>query len=135
MPLDRGDLRDDHAAELRAHRLVRLDFDARHRQPLRNLRAAERRVAEAAQPPLGNVHANCARKRRSPSKKSRRSSMPCRSIVRRSRPEPKAKPIQRSGSKPKFFTTVGWTWPAPEISSQLPFSFMSISAEGSVNGK
>ena len=55
-------------------------------------------------------------------------------------PLPNAKPMWRSGSRPKFATTVGCTCPEPDTSSQRPASGpvskrMSISADGSVNGK
>ena len=59
---------------------------------------------------------------------------------------PKAKPWYSSGSMPQFFSTFGCTIPQPRISIQLSpwLSFssppersqrMSISADGSVNGK
>ena len=70
------DLGDHHAAELRPDRLVCLHLDTGHRQALGELGARHRRVAEAPQPALGYFHGNCARKRKSPSKKSRRSSIP-----------------------------------------------------------
>jgi hypothetical protein len=73
---DRAHFGGDHAGD-RGHRgLVGLDFDARHRQPLGELRAGQLGITEASQPALGNDHENCSRKRRSPSKNSRRSSMP-----------------------------------------------------------
>ena len=37
-------------------------------------------------------------------------------------PEPKAKPMMRSGSNPMLRTTCGCTWPEPETSSQRPAS-------------
>ena len=46
----------------------------------------------------GHPHPNCSRKRRSFSKYSRRSGMPCLSIAIRSMPIPKAKPCTFSGS-------------------------------------
>ena len=76
MPAHLEDLRHHHAAELRADRLVSLDLEPGHRQALGQRRARHRRVAETAQPALGNVHSNCERKRRSPSKNRRISSMP-----------------------------------------------------------
>ncbi len=50
-------------------------------------------VDVVGEPRQGRPHANCSRKRRSPSKKSRRSGTPKRIIAIRSRPQPKAKPV------------------------------------------
>ena len=69
--------------ERRRHRAQVFDFHARHRQQVGQLRGGQRRIAELAQPGFGELHRrlvpaqlNCDRKRRSPSKNRRRSSMP-----------------------------------------------------------
>src|SRR5882672_7690250 len=98
MLLDGDDLAHDDAAELRADRLVGLDFEPCHGEALGELLPGNRWIAETAQPAFGNVHGfalapfmgsrsrrswvraraqeNCSKKRRSPSKNNRRSSMP-----------------------------------------------------------
>ena len=82
-----GDLEhlgDDDAVERRRRRPQVLDLEPGHGQPLGELGGRDRRIAELAQPGFGELHvargggqaANWRRKRRSPSKKRRRSSMP-----------------------------------------------------------
>lgn len=75
------------------------------------------------------------------------SSIPYFSIAMRSGPIPKAKPVYFFESNPAISRTFGWTMPAPNTSIQpvclhtrqpLPRQIlqeMSISTEGSVNGK
>ena len=69
------------------------------------------------------------------------------SIVMRSMPRPKAKPLYLVLSMPQFSNTLGSTMPQPRISTQpvclqrlqpappQMLQEISISAEGSVNGK
>src|SRR5678815_1676757 len=96
MALDRHDLAHHHAAELRARGRVGLDLEPGHGEPFRQFATANGRIAKGPEPALGDVHENWERKRRSPSKNRRRSSMPWRSMVRRSRPEPNANPMYLS---------------------------------------
>ena len=50
------DARDDHAGERRRRRRGLLDLEARHRQPVGQVRARQRRIAHRAQPVFGEFH-------------------------------------------------------------------------------
>ena len=75
-----------------------LDLGRRGEEPLGDL--VRRRVHGdvLAEPGKRHVHQNCSRNRGSLRQSSRRSGMPCRRTAIRSSPQPKAKPVQRSGS-------------------------------------
>ena len=75
-----------------------LELGAAQRQRRPTSSAARPGSQYSLQPGVGDLHQNCSRKRRSFSKKSRRSGMPCLSIAIRSMPMPNAKPCTRSGS-------------------------------------
>src|SRR5690606_25847620 len=90
---------------------------------------------------------NCAKNRVSFSENKRKSLISYLRLVIRSIPIPKAKPLYFLLSIPQFSSTLGSTIPQPRISTQpdplhklhpAPLHIvqeMSISAEGSVNGK
>ena len=69
-----------------------LDLHAEHREPLGELLGREVDIDVLGEPREGHPHRSCSRKRRSFSRNSRRSVMPCLSILIRSGPIPKAKP-------------------------------------------
>ena len=69
-------LRDDNVVELGRDRLQAFDFKAGHGQQMGKLLARQLGVDKGTQPGFGEFHANCLRKRRSPSKKRRRSLTP-----------------------------------------------------------
>ena len=85
-----------HAGPDRA-RLAALDLQAGEGQLASDLVVRERDRAQLAQPANRDLH-NCSRNRASLSKSARRSSMPCRSMARRSIPTPNAYPVTCSGS-------------------------------------
>src|SRR5690606_19118555 len=94
-----------------------------------------------------NSVSNCDKKRTSFSENRRRSLISYFRLVIRSIPMPKAKPEYFLLSMPQFSNTLGSTMPQPTISTQpdplhrlhpAPLQIVqeiSISAEGSVNGK
>ena len=86
--LARDDLRDDHARPEGA-RLAAFDLHAGEGEPVRDLVVGQIDRAQLAQPAQRDLH-SCSRKRASFSKSRRRSSMPWRSMARRSMPTPKA---------------------------------------------
>src|SRR4051812_661441 len=61
MLLNTDDFGNDHLIERRSRRLHRLDFDAAHRQCIREFAARERRANKSAQPVFGELHAMWAR--------------------------------------------------------------------------
>ena len=69
-------LGDDDVVELGRDRLQSFDFEAGHGQQMGQFLARQPGVDEGAQPGFGEFHANCLRKRRSPSKNRRRSLTP-----------------------------------------------------------
>ena len=75
---DRQHLRHDDAAEGRRDALKGLDLQSRHGEAVRQLGAGKRRIDKLSQPVFGKLHdyLNCERKRKSPSKNSRRSFTP-----------------------------------------------------------
>jgi hypothetical protein len=83
-----------------------LDLRAGHRQSLLDAGNVKPRVAELAQPWHGYLHGSCSRKRKSFSKFSRRSGIPCLSIAMRSIPIPHANPCTFSGSYPGALSSV-----------------------------
>ena len=80
-------------------------LDAGVDETVGRLRRPQIEVHELADPPVGDFHANCSRKRRSFSKKRRMSSTPYLSMATRSMPMPKAHPVTSSGSYPTLRKT------------------------------
>src|SRR5205085_6154457 len=94
-----------------------LDLEPDVSEAVGDLRVRQLRLDELAQPVQRGFH-SCSRKRTSFSNKSRRSSMPWRSMAIRSMPVPNAYPVYCSGSYPHIVRTSGFTMPAPRISIQ-----------------
>ncbi len=92
MTLDREQLAHDHVVPVGAPGLEGLDLHAEQGQALGQLLGGQLDVDVVAQPGQRDPHRNCSRKRRSLSRNSRRSVIPCLSILIRSGPIPKAKP-------------------------------------------
>ncbi len=103
LALHRFDLAHHDARQSLDHRGDRLHPDAGVGEPVGHRARLEVRVDELLQPAIGDLHrpgrpANCCRKRRSLSKKSRMSSISYLSRAIRSMPMPKAQPVTSSGS-------------------------------------
>jgi hypothetical protein len=76
MPGDVQHMGDDDIVELRGDRVEFLDLEAGHGQQMGEFLARQLGIDEGTQPGFGEFHANCLRKRRSPSKNRRRSLTP-----------------------------------------------------------
>ena len=92
MALDRQQLADDDVPPVVAPADDPLDLHAEHREALGELLGRQVDVDVLAQPRQRHPHRSCSRNRRSFSRNSRRSVMPCLSILIRSGPIPKANP-------------------------------------------
>ena len=89
----------DVAVDVRhAHVDHALDLERRDREPVRDLLGGRVDGDVLAEPRERGAHQNCPRSRGSLRQSSRRSGIPWRSTAIRSRPQPNAKPVYRSGS-------------------------------------
>ena len=107
VPLGAHDPRRDDAGDGRADVDDLFDREAEigHRRGDAVDVVAER--SELVEPRVDDLHQNCSRKRTSLLYISRTSAIACRSLAMRSMPNPKAKPLHSSGSRPPARSTFG----------------------------
>src|SRR5262249_31673049 len=117
------DFRNHHALESGLDLFEVLHDQAGGTQPIRDLGGGRAELHELTQPTQWQLHrrpplteGNCARNRRSFSKKSRISSMPSFTWAVRSTPIPNAKPWYSAGSSFTARSTFGWIIPQPSTS-------------------